>query len=166
MSGWLFKALPGVVISNNEGSGALEFAGTAGILWKHLSQRTHPEPKELDLAIRDVLQEHDIELVLLVGYMRLIGPLTLKAYEGRILNIHPALLRYGPTGREPPSWRPSPGSGTSHSRGDNATCAYRRGVYKGQPASKPQMAPSRQLDQWTPDRARQPVPDQEVPKPV
>jgi hypothetical protein len=54
----------------------------------------------------------------------------------------------------------------SHSRGDNATRAYRRSVCQGQPPPKPQMAPSRQLDEWTPDRAREPVLDQEMPEPV
>ena len=54
----------------------------------------------------------------------------------------------------------------SDSRGDNAARSCRRGVYQGQPLAKPQMPPSRQLDQGTPDRAREPVPDQEMPEPV
>jgi phosphoribosylglycinamide formyltransferase-1 len=44
------------------------------------------------MAILHTLQEHKVDLVILAGYMKLIGPQTLERYRGRILNIHPALL--------------------------------------------------------------------------
>jgi len=81
-----------VVISNNSGSGAMQRAAREGIAGMHLSSVTHPDPQALDRAIADTLQAHGVELVILAGYMRKIGPLTLRRYRHRILNIHPALL--------------------------------------------------------------------------
>ena len=43
-------------------------------------------------AIIDLLDEHEIDLVCLAGYMKIVGPTLLAAYEGRIINIHPAYL--------------------------------------------------------------------------
>jgi phosphoribosylglycinamide formyltransferase 1 len=81
-----------VVISNNAGAGALSRAHAAGVTAVCLSGRTHPDPADLDRAIRDTLLSHDTELVLLLGYMKKLGPLTLGQFAGRILNTHPALL--------------------------------------------------------------------------
>jgi phosphoribosylglycinamide formyltransferase-1 len=81
-----------VVISNNADSGALRRARAAGVAAVHLSTRTHPQPSELDEAIRAALVANDCELVLLAGYMKLLGARTLGAFAGRILNTHPALL--------------------------------------------------------------------------
>lgn len=93
------RAEPAVVISNNSKAGALEFARANGIPWRHLSGRTHPHKDELDRAILATLQAHNVNVVLLVGYMKLLGPCTLAAYRGRMLNIHPALLpKYGGKG--------------------------------------------------------------------
>jgi phosphoribosylglycinamide formyltransferase-1 len=92
-------ATPRIVISNNSTSGALERAKREGIPYAHLSSVTHPDPSELDRAILATLREHDVDLVILAGYMRKIGPQTLGAYAGRIVNIHPALLpRFGGRG--------------------------------------------------------------------
>jgi len=90
------NARPRIVISNNSASGALQRARREGIAHAHLSSVTHPEPYELDRAICDTLQQHDVDLVVLAGYMRKVGAQTLAAYAGRIVNIHPALLpRFG-----------------------------------------------------------------------
>ncbi|RIH86302.1 phosphoribosylglycinamide formyltransferase [Calidithermus roseus] len=83
-------ATPRVVISNNSASGALERARREGIPAYHLSSHTHGEG--LDEAILQTLQRHEVELVVLVGYMKKLGPRTLAAYRNRIVNIHPALL--------------------------------------------------------------------------
>lgn len=92
-------ASPVVVISNNSDSGALERARNERIPCFHLSSRTHPDPEDLDREIVDVLLEHDVNLVILAGYMKKVGPVTLATYPGHILNIHPGLLpEYGGQG--------------------------------------------------------------------
>jgi phosphoribosylglycinamide formyltransferase 1 len=85
-------AEPAVVISNNSDSQSLERANREGIPGYHLSGATHPDPDRLDTAIMRTLQECEVDLVVLAGYMKLLGPKTLAAYRGRIFNIHPALL--------------------------------------------------------------------------
>jgi phosphoribosylglycinamide formyltransferase-1 len=84
-------AMPCVVISNNSEAVALERARKAGIPRYHISGKTHPEEIE-DHAILRTLRAHDVDTVILAGYMKRLGPLTLQAFRGRILNIHPALL--------------------------------------------------------------------------
>ena len=85
-------ASPVVVISNNADSGALERARNEGIPCYHLSGRTHPDPEDLDREIVDVLLKHEVNLTLLAGYMKKVGPVTLATFPGHILNIHPGLL--------------------------------------------------------------------------
>ena len=92
-------AEPAVVISNNSGANALARARRKDIPAYHLSGKTHPDPEDLDAAILEVFQRHNVSLVILAGYMRLLGPKTLAAYPDRVLNIHPALLpRFGGKG--------------------------------------------------------------------
>ena len=79
-----------VVISNNSGSRALQRARDEGIPAYHLSAATHPD--SLDNEICRTLERHSVDLVLLAGYMRLLGPVTLARYRDRVLNSHPALL--------------------------------------------------------------------------
>ena len=47
---------------------------------------------DYEKAIVALLEEYDIDLVCLAGYMKIVGTTLLKAYEGRIINIHPAYL--------------------------------------------------------------------------
>lgn len=86
------QATPVVVISNNSDSGALARARQEGIPACHLSGKTHPDPTALDRAILEALLRHDVNVVNLAGYMKKLGPETLSNFQGRILNIHPALL--------------------------------------------------------------------------
>jgi phosphoribosylglycinamide formyltransferase-1 len=81
-----------LVISNNAEAGALRRAEAAGIPARHLSSRTHGSAAALDRAIRDALLEHRVDLVLLAGYMKRLGPATLGAFPDRVVNTHPALL--------------------------------------------------------------------------
>ena len=86
------QATPAVVISNNGESGALARATKEGIPRCHLSSKSHPTPESLDQAILDALLRHQVDIVILAGYMKKLGELTLSHYAGAILNIHPALL--------------------------------------------------------------------------
>ncbi|QKS46517.1 phosphoribosylglycinamide formyltransferase [Paenibacillus cellulosilyticus] len=86
------NAWPAVLISNNSTSTAMERARTFGMPAYHYSSVTHPEPEILDLQILETLKRHEIDYLMLVGYMKRLGPATLDAYAGRIINIHPSLL--------------------------------------------------------------------------
>ena len=87
------------VISNNSGSGALAFAQQHDLHGYHVSARTHSDDAERTALIRQILDRHRVELVLLAGYMKLLPTDVVTAYRGRILNIHPALLpRHGGKG--------------------------------------------------------------------
>ena len=88
-----------VVISNNSDSGAIKRAEAAGIPTAHMSGRTHPEAAELDCAMANLLQDERTNLVVLAGYMKRLGPVTLEEFAGHIVNTHPALLpKYGGQG--------------------------------------------------------------------
>ena len=92
-------ARPGVVISNNANSGVLEFASDSKIPSRRIGGPSFADDRARDEAILETLRQHDVDLVLLLGYMKLLGPKTTAAYRGRILNTHPALLpRFGGQG--------------------------------------------------------------------
>jgi phosphoribosylglycinamide formyltransferase-1 len=85
-------AEPVVVISNNADALALNRADREHIPAFHLGARLFTDPDELDQRIAETLMQHGAELVILAGYMKKLGPRTLAAYAGRVINVHPALL--------------------------------------------------------------------------
>jgi phosphoribosylglycinamide formyltransferase 1 len=85
-------AEPCVVISNNSDAAVLDRAMAARVPAFHLSAHVHPDPARLDEAILATLEKHRVNLIVLAGYMKKLGPKTLARYRGRVLNIHPALL--------------------------------------------------------------------------
>jgi phosphoribosylglycinamide formyltransferase-1 len=88
-----------LVISNNGNAGALRRAQDAHIATAHLSAATHPDAVALDQAITAQLVRANVDFVLLAGYMKRLGPLTLARFKGRIINTHPALLpKFGGAG--------------------------------------------------------------------
>lgn len=93
------QATAAMVISNNAGAEALAFARENGVEARHISARTAGSENQADGLIVAALAEAGVNLVVLSGYLRMVGPLTLARYQGRILNIHPALLpKYGGKG--------------------------------------------------------------------
>lgn len=85
--------------SNNSRSPALAWAREAGLQTAHLSSAKYPDPDDLDAAIRDFLLASGADTLILSGYMKALGPRTLGAFAGRVLNIHPSLLpRHGGRG--------------------------------------------------------------------
>jgi phosphoribosylglycinamide formyltransferase 1 len=92
-------AVPAVVISNNRDSNALSRAHMQDIPAVHLSAAVVADADELDQRIVETLRKHGVDLVVLAGYMKKIGPNLLAAYRNRIVNIHPSLLpRHGGPG--------------------------------------------------------------------
>lgn len=85
-----------VVISNKKDVQALERARKHGVLDVFLDPKPftgRPDAREAyDRAILDVLRKYDVELVLLAGYMKIVTPVLINAYENRMMNIHPSLL--------------------------------------------------------------------------
>ena len=87
--------LPGVeiaiVISNREGAPGIEKARQRGIAARVIpSQGLQRE--EYDRRVAAALQEKQVDLVCLAGYMRLLSPWFVREFPSRILNIHPSLL--------------------------------------------------------------------------
>jgi len=92
-------AAPAVIVSNNAGAAVLAYAEEVGVTGLRIGGKRYADPALRDDAILDALQSRGVNLVLLLGYMKLLGPRTVAAYRGRILNIHPALLpRHGGKG--------------------------------------------------------------------
>jgi phosphoribosylglycinamide formyltransferase-1 len=81
-----------VVVSNRPKAAGLSGARDAGVETACLSPRDYPDRDSYDRAIVNLLRPHDVGLVCLAGFMRLIGPPLLDAFPERILNIHPSLL--------------------------------------------------------------------------
>lgn len=97
---WKAGKMPGidlsVVASNVEDCGALEKARTNGInaVFVDTSGKSR---EEYDQALIEALG--DVDLVCLIGYMRILTPVFIRHFSGRIINVHPALLpKYGGKG--------------------------------------------------------------------
>ncbi len=89
----------GVLITNNRTSPILQWCLDQNIEVHHISAKTHRGEDNADEAIQTVLRDADTDLVVCSGYMKKIGPATLRVYPYKILNIHPALLpSYGGKG--------------------------------------------------------------------
>ena len=93
--GRLLVEIP-VLICDKPGAKALTLASRLGIDSVCVSPKEFESREAMDAAILEVLQERDVELVALAGYMRIIGQPLLDAYQGRIVNIHPSLLPHFP----------------------------------------------------------------------
>jgi phosphoribosylglycinamide formyltransferase 1 len=81
----------GVVVSNVETAPALERAREAGIPAVFRDHRGKKR-EDFDSEVVEILRAHDVEVVCLAGFMRLLSPVFVRAFPGRVLNIHPALL--------------------------------------------------------------------------
>ncbi len=82
-----------VLITNNPDAPAIDIAKNAGIPVEILNKKDFQDREALDLRIKEILDSHGIELVVLAGYMLILkGKALLDAYRNRIINIHPSLL--------------------------------------------------------------------------
>jgi len=88
-----FPAEVVVVLSNEPSAAGLALANEAGIPAVCIDHRTFARNREAhERAMHDVLLSHGVELLCLAGYMRLLTPFLVSAWQGRMLNIHPSLL--------------------------------------------------------------------------
>ena len=79
-----------LLISNRRESKALEWARLDGLASLHI--RTLSDPDAADATLAKAMQDQGVNLIILSGYLRHLGPMTLDAFKGRILNIHPGPL--------------------------------------------------------------------------
>jgi formyltetrahydrofolate-dependent phosphoribosylglycinamide formyltransferase len=80
------------VISNNPGSYALVRAARVGIADYLVDHRAFATKGDFEARISACLQEGEVELVVLAGFLRVLSPHFLKLFEDRIINLHPSLL--------------------------------------------------------------------------
>jgi phosphoribosylglycinamide formyltransferase-1 len=90
-SGRIPNAEIAVVVSNREGAPGIDRAKSRGLATRVLPSKGL-EREAFDRQVVGVLNEHQVDLVCLAGYMRLLSPYFVKAFPNRILNIHPSLL--------------------------------------------------------------------------
>ena len=81
-----------MVFSNKPDAFGLERAARAGIPTACIKHGDYDDRESFDRAVAEVLDGYEPELVVLAGFMRILSPWFVQHYEGRILNIHPALL--------------------------------------------------------------------------
>jgi phosphoribosylglycinamide formyltransferase-1 len=81
-----------VLLSDRADAGCLNFAEELGIPAYSISRKNFPSREAFEEAFVANLQEFDVQLVCLAGFMRLVHKPLLDAFPNRILNIHPALL--------------------------------------------------------------------------
>ena len=83
-------AEPRLLVSNNKTSPALAFAAEHDV--PALCIATQSDPDAADARLAEAMIRHGVELIVLSGYLRQLGPRTLGRYADRILNIHPGPL--------------------------------------------------------------------------
>jgi phosphoribosylglycinamide formyltransferase-1 len=81
-----------VVLSDRKEALALERARRRGIPAIHVSPRSFASREEYDLRLAELLRQHEVDLVVLAGYLRYLTPPFVEAFRHRAINIHPSLL--------------------------------------------------------------------------
>lgn len=80
------------VVANNHDAFALERARAAGVPAHHVSTRTEGSDDGVGRKLVELIDQHNVRLLVLAGYMRVVPQAVLQRLPGRIVNIHPALL--------------------------------------------------------------------------
>ncbi len=88
-----YPAAIALVVSNNPQAPGLARAEAHAIPTAVIDHRSHGKDRAaFERALEAVLEEHRVELICLAGFMRLLTPAFVLQWQGRMLNIHPALL--------------------------------------------------------------------------
>ena len=88
--GW--PAQVAAVVSNRADAAGLAFASARGIATEVVDHKAFASREAFDAALAEAIDRHAPDLVLLAGFMRVLGEAFVRRYEGRMLNIHPSLL--------------------------------------------------------------------------
>ena len=81
-----------LVVASKPGVYALERAKNFGVPGVVVRRKDYATAEEFDAALLNVLREHHIDLVVLAGFLSVLGPSVIAAYPDRILNVHPSLI--------------------------------------------------------------------------
>ena len=92
MAGGAVGAEAVVVVSNVADAPGLDLAAARGVPVEVVDSRKVKPRKVHEARVIDILQGYRVDLVCLAGYMRLLTPLMVDAFRGRLLNVHPSLL--------------------------------------------------------------------------
>jgi phosphoribosylglycinamide formyltransferase-1 len=95
MEAMLAADLPGqcaAVISNRPGASGLAYAAERGVATAVVDHLGYPDRAAFDAALAAEIDRHAPDLVVLAGFMRVLGDDFVRRYEGRMINIHPSLL--------------------------------------------------------------------------
>ena len=79
-------------MASKPGVYALERAKSFGVPGVVVRRKDYATAEEFDAALLNVLREHHIDLVVLAGFLSVLGPSVIAAYPDRILNVHPSLI--------------------------------------------------------------------------
>ena len=88
--GWPAQVV--AVIANKPDAGGLAFAAACGITAAVVDHKAHATREAFDAELARVIDSYQPQLVLLAGFMRVLGAAFVQRYAGRLLNIHPSLL--------------------------------------------------------------------------
>lgn len=80
------------VIANKANAYGLVRANEAGLSTQVVSHNSFKDRERYDIALADAIDQHQPDLVVLAGFMRILTPAFVQRYHGRLLNIHPSLL--------------------------------------------------------------------------
>lgn len=86
------EGLIAVVLSNRQNAYALERARKTNIPAVFADRKQSTHDSEYDQKILQILHAHDVEAVVLAGYLRILTPILIDAYKNKIINIHPSLI--------------------------------------------------------------------------
>lgn len=81
-----------LVIASNDSAYALERAKNNGIEAVVVKRKSYENQDAFDDAIVETLHTHNIDMVVLAGYLSILGETVIQAYRDRIINIHPSLI--------------------------------------------------------------------------
>ena len=81
-----------VVLTNKEDAGVIERARRFGVPVEIIPSKGHRNRAEYDGLVVEALRKYDVDTIALAGWMRILSEVFVNAYQGRILNLHPALL--------------------------------------------------------------------------
>jgi len=81
-----------VVLSNKPEAAGLQRASEAGLSTCCVDHRNYATREDFDAALVEALRPYDVDLVILAGFMRILTPVFIQPFSGKLLNIHPSLL--------------------------------------------------------------------------